>query len=244
MPDPLRIGMIVPSGGPEGDYYGYEEATGDAVRFFFCISRVGGEPGKDHDPDALRQTAQVAWLVEAAERIRKVRLDALSWACTSGSFILGRAFAEEQVAGLTATFGIPASSTSLAFAAASARLGIRRVGVLATYPEEAARAFVSFLGEFGIDVADLHWMGAPSGWDAALFDAAYIAESARKLKASGMAAILIPDTALPSLHFVADLERDLGITVLTANAVTVWDAQRVAGRITPIEGYGRLLATA
>lgn len=244
MPEPLRIGMIVPSGGPEGDYYGYEEAVNGAVRFFFCISRVGGEPGKDHDPDALRQTAQVAWLIEAAERIRRLRLDALSWACTSGSFILGRAFAEGQAAGLTSAFGIPASSTSLAFAAACQRLGLRRVGVLATYPEEAARAFVSFLGEFGIDVADLHWIGAPSGWDAALFDADYITENARKLRASGMDAILIPDTALPSLHFVADLERELGVTVLTANAVTVWDAQRITGRITPIADRGRLLATA
>jgi maleate cis-trans isomerase len=235
--------MIVPSGGPEGDYYGYEEATKNAVRFFFCISRVGGEPGKDHDRDALRQTAQVAWLVEAAERLRQMRLDALSWACTSGSFILGRQFAEGQVKGLTAAFGIPASSTSLAFTAACERLDVRRVGVLATYPEEAARAFVSFLAEFGIEVADLHWMGAPSGWDAAKFDAAYIAENARKLQASGMEAILIPDTALPSLHFVADLERDLGVTLLTANAVTVWDAQRIAGSITPVTGHGRLLAS-
>jgi len=236
--------MIVPSGGPEGDYYHYEEATGDAVRFFFCMSRVGGEPGHDHDPDALRQTAQVSWLVEAAERIRKTRLDSLSWACTSGSFILGRAFAEEQAAALSRTFGIPASSTSLAFTAACARLGIRRVGVLATYPEAAARAFASFLGEFGIEIAGLHWMGAPSGWDAAGFDAAYIAENARKLQADGMEAILIPDTALPSLHFVQDLEDEFGLPVLTANAVTVWDAQRVAGRITPVSGHGRLLATA
>lgn len=238
---PLRIGLIVPSGGPEADYYGFEDAAGGAVKFLLTISRVGGTPGHDHDPDALRQTAQVDWLVEAAARIRSLRLDAIHWACTSGSFISGRAFAEEQARALTAAIGAPASSTSLAFAAACAHLGLTRVGVLATYPEDVARYFVRFLGEFGIEVVDLRWLDAPSGWDAALFDADMIAENAAKLSADGMQAVLIPDTALPSLHFVAALEARLGLPVLTANAVTLWDAMRIAGRHVPVEGKGMLL---
>lgn len=238
---PLRIGFIVPSGGPEADYYGFEDAAGGAVKLLLTISRVGGEPGHDHDPDALRQTAQVDWLVEAAARIKPLRLDAIHWACTSGSFISGRAFAELQASELTKTIGVPASSTSLAFAAACRQLGLSRVGVLATYPEDVARYFVSFLGEFGIEVADLRWLDAPSGWDAALFDADLIAENAAKLSADGMQAILIPDTALPSLHFVEALEERLGLPVLTANAVTLWDAQRIAGRHIPVDGKGLLL---
>ncbi len=116
-----------------------------------------------------------------------------------------------------------------------------RVGVLATYPGAVARYFVSFLGEFGVEVLDLRWLDAPSGWDAALFDADLIAESAAKLSADGMQAILIPDTALPSLHFVEALEQRLGLPVLTANAVTLWDAQRIAGRHVPVPGKGLLL---
>jgi len=192
-----RIGMIIPSGGPEADYYSYEEAANGLLKFYFTISRVGGDSGHDHDPDALRQTAQVEWLAEAAERLRPFRLDSLQWACTSGSFINGRAFAEAQAAAIGKVLGIPATSTSLAFAAALAHLGLRRVAVLATYPEPAARAFAAFLGEFGIDVARLDWLGAPSGC--------------------------------------------VGVPVLTANAVTIWDAERIAGRHAAVPSFGSLL---
>ena len=68
MAETVRIGMIVPSGGPEGDYYRYEEASSGAVKFYFTISRAGGEPGQDHDPAALRETGQIDRLCEAAER--------------------------------------------------------------------------------------------------------------------------------------------------------------------------------
>lgn len=239
-----RIGMIVPSGGPEADYYGFEDASGGTVRFYLTVSRVGGEPGKDHDPDALRQTAQVDWLVEAAERLRDTRLDCISWACTSGSFILGRAFAEQQAAGIAAATGVPASSTSLAFAAACAHLDLSRVAVLATYPEAAARAFAAFLAEFGIATPDLRWLDAPSGWDAARFSEAFITKNIAGLVSAGTEAILIPDTALPSLHFVENLERLTGLPVLTANAVTIWDALRLAGGQRPVAGFGRLLSGA
>jgi maleate cis-trans isomerase len=236
-----RIGMIIPSGGPEADYYSYEEAANGALKFYFTISRVGGDLGHDHDPDALRQTAQVEWLAEAAERLRPFRLDGLQWACTSGSFINGRAFAEAQAAAIGKVLGIPATSTSLAFAAALAHLGLRRVAVLATYPEPAARAFAAFLGEFGIDVARLDWLGAPSGWDAARFGESLITPAAVKMVEPGIEAVLIPDTALPSLHYLERLERRVGLPVLTANAVTIWDAERIAGRHAALPSFGSLL---
>lgn len=232
----------MPSGGPEADYYSYEEAANGAVKFYFTISRVGGDSGNDHDPDALRQTAQVEWLLEAAERLRAFGLDSLQWACTSGSFINGRAFAEAQAAALARSLGVPATSTSLAFAMALSYLGLRRVAVLATYPEPAARAFAAFLGEFGVEVARLDWLGAPSGWDAARFGESLIMPAAAKLLEPGIEAILIPDTALPSLHYLDRLEGRVAVPVLTANAVTIWDAERIAGRHSAPPGFGSLLS--
>jgi maleate cis-trans isomerase len=237
-----RIAMIVPSGGPEADYYSFEEATDGALKFYFTISRVGGEPGHDHDPEALRQTAQIDWLLDAAVRLKPFRLDCVQWACTSGSFINGRAFAEQQAAAITKVMGVPATSTSLAFASASQHLGLKRVGVLATYPEVVARHFVAFLSAFGIETVDVRWLDAPSGWDAAKFDEKLITKSAARLVSPNIEAILVPDTAVPSLHFLERMEASLGVTVLTANAVTIWDALRVAGRVSPVKGFGTLLA--
>lgn len=237
----LRVCLIVPSGGPEADYYGFEARCGGAVELLFTISRVGGEAGKDHDPEALKETGRIDWIVEAAERLKPFDPHVAEYACTSGSFILGRAYAEQQAAALAASMGVPAGSTSLAFAAAAKAMGLGRVSVLATYPEPAARAFEAFLGEFGIEVVSLDWMDAASGWDAAKLSPDFIHDQAKRAIAPSAEALLIPDTAVPSLGFVEALEADLGRPVLTANAVTLWDLQRLTGRYLPIEGCGGLL---
>jgi maleate cis-trans isomerase len=239
---PLAIGMIVPSGGPEPDYYGYERAAEGRLRFYLTISRVGGEPGHDHDPEALKQTARFDWLVEAAERIADCRLASIEWACTSGSFVLGRRFAEEQVAAVRKAAGVPAGSTSLAFARACAAIGARKVAILATYPENVARLFVDFLAEFGIGTTVLRTLDVLSGWDAARLGECEIAGEAARLATTGADAVLIPDTALPTFHFVAKIESRLGMPVLSANAVTVWDALQLAGRPCTLPGYGSLLS--
>jgi maleate cis-trans isomerase len=154
-----------------------------------------------------------------------LRVDTIVWACTSGSFILGRAGAEAQAKTLREATGKPGTSTSLAFVAALERLGTPRVAVLATYPEPASRAFAAFLSEYGVDVADLRWLDAPSGFDAANIDEQRLGAALSKVDLGRVEAVLIPDTALPSLDLVDRLEAACGRPVLTANQVTLWAAR-------------------
>lgn len=244
MSEPLKICLVMPSGGPEADYYGFEARSDGAVRLYLAISQVGGEPGRDHELSALMETGRIDSIVEAAVRLKAFSPHVVEWACTSGSFIRGRRYAEEQVAALEAAMGVTAGSTSLGFVAAAERLGLKKVSVLATYPPPAAERFRDFLGEFGIEVVSLDCLHAPSGWDAARFTAEFVRERALPALAADAEGLLIPDTALPSLHFAGSLEAELGRPLLTANAVTLWDAQRRAGRVVPLEGHGRLLAGA
>ena len=44
---------------------------------------------------------------------------------------------------------------------------------------------------------------------------------------------LVPDTALPTLDILAELEESLGKPVLTANQVTLWQAFHLAGAPPP-----------
>ena len=238
-----HIGLIFPGGGPEGEYYRFERRTGGAIRVYFANSRVGVDAeGRDHSPESLRETARIDWITEAAARIRPLELDVMMWACTSGSFIRGREFAEEQAASLAAFAGVPASSTSLAFVAAARSLGLRKVGVLATYPEAAARAFAEFLAAYGLTVDRVDWLGTQSGWDANLLADDSIERGARRVASSAVDAVLIPDTALAALHLVDALEAELGRPVITANAATLWQAQELAGAHVPVSGLGSLLA--
>jgi maleate cis-trans isomerase len=239
---PVRIGLVFPGGGPEGDYYRFERALDGAVRVYFANSRIGPSArGQDHDPEALAATGRIDWILEAADRLRGVGLDVIEWACTSGSFIGGRAYADKQVTALAEYMNIPASSTSLSFVAALRHLELRRVAVVATYPEPAAQAFATFLEECDIAACGLHWLDAPSGWDAALIPQATLEAAVAKAARSDVDALLIPDTALPTLHLIEDLERIADRPVLTANAVTLWHAMMLAGARWSLNGHGTLL---
>lgn len=241
--DVVRLGLLYPGGGAEQDYYLFEEAAGGRVRTYLVGTRVGGREGDDHSLPALRRTAAVENLTEAARRLVPLRPHAVLWACTSGSFVVGRRGAEQQAEALTEVTEAPASSTSLAFAHALGALGVRRVAVLAPYPEPASRAFVAFLGEWGVQVVGFRWLDAPSGWDSALIPAAEVVRTARETDRPAAEAVVIPDTALPTLALVDDLERALGKPVLAANPVTVWEGLRLAGSPLTVAGCGRLLAS-
>lgn len=236
---PVRLGFIYPGGGAEPDYYRFAEAVEDRVRVFLVGSRIPA--GDDHSIPALLETARVEHIVEAARRLVPLRPDAVMWACTSGSFVVGRRGAEAQVEAITAATKAPAGSTSLAFVHALSALGRRRVAVLATYPEPASRAFAGFLAEWGVDVRGLEWLDAASGWDAAGIPPEKVVEAARAADAREAEVLLLPDTALPTLAFIEELERTLGKPVLTANQVTLWDGLRLAGASLRVAGYGRLL---
>ena len=237
-----RIGIIWPSGGGEYEYYQYADALGDRLKIILVTTRAGGERGDSHDVDALLETARVDWLTEAAGRLARIKTDVAFWACTSGSFILGREGAEAQAAAIGRAAGCPSSSTSLAFVAALRACGVGRVSILATYPEPASRAFEAFLGEFEIEVAHLQWLDAPGGWDATLMDPEIIVEGVRAASKHTGEAVLVPDTALPTLSIATRLEQEAGKLVLTANAVTLWQAMMLTGGHIAAPGYGRLLA--
>lgn len=246
--DALRLGFLWPGGGAEQEYYQFAEALDDRVKIFLAPTRVGGGEDDDHEVEHLKQTARVDWLLEAARRLECLKPDTIYWACTSGSFILGRDHALAQVAAVERETGTPSGSTSLAFADALRRLGLKRVSVLATYPEPASRAFAAFLGEYGVELLHLEWLDAQSGWAASVMPREKVIAGAKAAAVAGAEALLVPDTAMPTLHIAQALEEATGLPVLTANQVTLWDAMRLAGGNIPVRGFGsafeRLEATA
>ncbi len=235
-----RLGFIYPGGGAEPDYYRFAEAHG--FQAFLVGSRIPG--GDDHNVAALLQTARTEYIIEAAQRLLTLRVDAVLWACTSGSFIVGRAGAEAQVRALRAVTGKPATSTSLAFIDALTALEARRVAVLATYPEPAARAFAEFLGAFGVTVGSLSVLGAANGFDAARIGAERLKLVLESADLEGIDAVLVPDTALPSLDVVQSLEASAGRPVLTANQVTLWAALGLVRHDVATVDFGRIFSVA
>jgi maleate cis-trans isomerase len=169
-------------------------------------------------------------------------LDSVVWACTSGSFVFGWDGATAQVEALGAVAGVPASSTSFAFVDACARLGVTRVAVGATYPDDVAERFVAFLGAAGIEVLSLSAKGIITAAEVGTLPNETVLEFAAAADHPDAQAVLLPDTALHTIGLLDALDARVGKPVLTANQVSIWQGLRLAGADTPRAGLGALFA--
>lgn len=237
-----RLGFLYPRGGSAFEYYRFAEHFDDNLRCYVIggMQAHGGE--KTHYPGPLHAMGAVENLRYATRSMRPLDVHAAIWCSTSASFIGGLDWARQQAAGLGAILGAPASSTSLAYADAIRAMGIARVAVLASYPQEVTAAFRRFLGECGIEVTDDLHLDADRGEDAYDFPMSFLIEKAGTLDLSRAQALLVPDTAMAAFDLMRHLERSLGIAVLTANQVSIWQCLRLAGARVRTAEFGRLFA--
>ncbi len=191
-----------------------------------------------HAIPALRATGGDDVLRAGVERMLRWRPDVVVWACTSGSFVDGRARALEQVAAIEAVAGVPATSASLAFAEALVALDIEEVAVVGPYPEPATMRFVGFLREWGVEVADAVHMDCPSGTASEELRASDF-DSALAAVGDGLP-IVIPDTAVWGMELHRELAPRLPTPLFVANQVTLWHAFQLVGMSTDVESFGAL----
>ena len=134
----------------------------------------------------------------------------------------GLAGAKRQAQDIADALGVPASSTSLAFLSAAHVLGLERISVAATYPEDLANASRTFLVEGGIEVVHLGCLGIWTGDEVGPVRQEDVLRFACANEHSDAQAVLIPDTDLHTAAFLHELEAEAGKIVLTANQVTMW----------------------
>ncbi|MBT2510277.1 aspartate/glutamate racemase family protein [Streptomyces sp. ISL-98] len=234
------VGFLYPGHSAEDDYPRIEMLLDDDdVR----LSVVHTDIGEDaHRVDALLEMGSPARLAAGVEELRLSGAEAVVWACTSGSFVFGWDGAHDQVRALARAAGLPASSTSFAFAHAVRDLGATRVAVAATYPDDVAAYFSDFLKAAGIEVVSARASGIVTAAEVGTWSRDEVLALARAGDHPDAEAVLLPDTALHTAAYVADLEAALGKPVLTANQVTVWEGLRLAGRRVRGRRLGTLFA--
>ncbi len=229
------VGFLYPGHSAEDDYPRAEQLLGGPR-----LPLVHTEVREDaHRVDALLDIGGDDVLAAGVEELPSP-LDAVVWACTSGSFVFGWDGARAQVDALAEVAGVPASSTSFAFADACAHLGITTVAVGATYPGDVAERFVAFLARAGVEVLRLSARGIVTAAEVGTLPAEDVLALAAAADHGGADAVLLPDTALHTVGVLDDLEARVGRPVLTANQVSIWQGLRLAGDTRPRPGFGRL----
>lgn len=236
------IGLLYPGHSAEDDYPQLEARLDSDLRLPLVHTSVGEDA---HRVDALLDLGGSDRLAEGARTlVGQHAPDAVMWACTSGSFVFGWEGAHQQVADLQAVTGLPTSSTSLAFVAACRALGLTRVSVAASYPQDVAEHFVAFLDRGGVQVTAMGSHGIVTAAEVGILGQAEVEAIVRGADLSGGAqAVLVPDTAMHTLAWLDSLEHRAGVPVLTANQVTVWQGLRLVGEVPVIDSLGTLFGS-
>ena len=221
------LGFLYPGHSAEDDYPRIEQLLGSDIRVDVVHTDIGEDA---HRVDALREMGAPERLAAGVEQLRLTGAEAVVWACTSGSFVYGWEGAHEQVRALARTAGMPASSTSFAFVHAVAELGVRRLAIGATYPDDVADLFAEFLRAGGAEVAAVRGSGIITAAEVGDWTEEQVLALARQADEESAEAVLLPDTALHTAALIPALEKELGKPVLTANQVTVWEALRLTDR--------------
>ncbi|MET7637742.1 decarboxylase [Streptomyces sp. NPDC005438] len=234
------VGFLYPGYSAEDDYPRLEGILADAgarVRLPLVHTDIGEDA---HRVDALLEMGSARRLADRVEEVKRHDVQAVVWSCTSASFVFGWEGAKEQVRELSATAELPASSTSFAFAHAVQALGAERVAIAATYPEDVAALFTSFLKAAGSEVVSMRGSGIITAAEVGTWGREEVLALARGGDHPEAQAVLLPDTALHSAAWIPDLERELGKPVLTANQVTVWEGLRLLGQPVDCPALGAL----
>ncbi|WP_458319547.1 maleate cis-trans isomerase family protein [Mycolicibacterium brisbanense] len=235
------VGILYPGHSAEDDFEALEARLGTAVALPVAITSVGEDA---HRVDALLDLGKPERLADGVARLSGAQAESMMWACTSGSFVFGPDGARRQVNQVALAAGVPASSTSIAFADALQYLGIRRVAIAASYPADVAAHFVTFLSSSGAVVVAMGSHGIVTAAEVGLLAPDDVVEMVRAADHPDAEAVLVPDTAMHTLGIIERLEAAVGKPVLTANAVTVWKGLQLIGPVPRLPGLGTLFRAA
>lgn len=162
----------------------------------------------------------------------------VAYACTSGSFVGGRAAEETIVATMLASGAHQALTTSGALVEALGFLGVTRVVVATPYIAQLSQKLSDFLAEHDITAVENVSLGRSTHISQVLY--AETAEMIRAADRDDAEAIVISCTNLPTYDLLVPLERELGKPIISANQATLWAALRRITREAVGEGQALL----
>ncbi|UUZ44615.1 maleate cis-trans isomerase [Janibacter limosus] len=232
----VTAGIIYPDHAAEDEY----PRAADLLGVHLPVTHVYGTDL--HAVPELLDLGRPDRLAAGAAALAEHDPQSVMWACTSGSFVYGPEGARQQIDQLASAAGVPASSTSAAFVDALTHLGLTRVAVAASYPEDVARLFVEYPAAAGIEVVGMSSAGIDTAAEVGALTPEQVVDLAVTHDRPEAQTLLVPDTAMRTLGVIPDTEARPGKPVLTANRVTIWQALRLAGSRPTSSVLGTLFA--
>ena len=234
-----RIGVLVPAGNPTVEPEFYRMAPPSVTVHFARLDAGAGTPGAlaglEH-----RLLVYADALPAAVPLLAAVQPAVIVLAHTSVSYATGFAREHALIERMESLGKCPAVTASRAILAAFAHLGIRRIALATPYSEAVEALGSRYWAAAGLEVvAHRRLDGVTNIYEETEARAYELGREADAREAEGL---LISGTGLPTSGILQRLEDDLGKPVITGQTAALWQALRVSGVTTNVNGYGRLLA--
>ena len=208
-----------------------------------CPDGVGMHFARIATPDNISEETLLAagnMLAPAAASILPDgSLDVVSYACTSGSLIVGGDRVDAEL-----RKGAPnAEPTSLIKGVIRAlqAVGARKIVVGTPYLDEVNTIEKKYLENAGFDVLTIEGLNLRKDSDMIRVTPAFICDFALSLDRPDADAIFISCGALRTLDVIGEIEKAVGKPAICSNQAMIWDVLRLAGVTDAITGYGQLL---
>ncbi|WP_222920107.1 aspartate/glutamate racemase family protein [Natrinema sp. SYSU A 869] len=227
-----RVGLIVPSSNTAAEPE-FRECLPDEITVHGA--RMALESVTVDELDTMSDDA-----ARAATLLGHADVDAVAYACTTGSLIHGPGFDAELEDRLADAAGVPAVATARSVVRALEALNAERVAVVTPYTDELDEKERDFLEEAGFDVASIDGRGLEANTDIGALTPDDASRQVLEYVGSDddLDAVFVSCTNYRSLAAVDGLEAKLGVPVITSNGATLWDVCGTAGFV--VDGPGTL----
>jgi len=234
-----KVGVMVPCRNftMEPEFY---RMAPEGVSFHF--DRLGIVPGGEEQASQAVEKRLKGYTEEAiacARNFSLLKVDAIAFGCTSGSFIAGPHHDQEIIQKIQELTKISTTTTSTAVIEGLKEMKIEKVVVVTPYVPEVNKKVKSFLEAHGIRVLEIK--GIPNVTVKSEVIPQRVYRLAREIDTPEATGIFISCTALRSIEITEALEQDTKKPVISSNQATFWKLMRMIGIGSSIKGYGRLL---
>ncbi|OPY76300.1 MAG: Arylmalonate decarboxylase [Syntrophorhabdus sp. PtaU1.Bin153] len=215
-----RFGVIIPSvnGTTESEFY---QCLPEGVTAHFTRMEF-----KETTPEYFER--MVDDVPAGIRMLSHAKIDAVIFACTSGSLYGGLGYDQKIISQMRHEFDVPASTTSTAVIEAFKTLGVRKVAVATPYEAWVDDLEKRFFEGNGVNVVNIRGLGM-RGADVWEFHPETLYRFAKDQDRDEADALFLSCMGLRTLEVLPRLENDLGKPVLSSNQVTLWKLFKLCG---------------
>jgi maleate isomerase len=177
---------------------------------------------------------------EACKLLDTAKVNAILYACTTGSLVGGRDWERSLVQKMKRSTGLPVATTAGAVVEALHELEVKRIAVGTPYSQDLNLVEQKFFEDNEFEVTCIRGLGHTKGEELHLEPPSTTVELANKVNSKDADAVFLSCTDLKTFTVLELLERKLGKPVVSSNSASLWKALRLLHVMEEIRGLGSL----